>query len=186
MQRILQPVLCNKLAKHTASKKLLISDKYEETPCANDHERVRKGRASEIMLTSSTILPCRDVILHNASNKNKLISILCEDSVTNNIQLINKQNCSVSHCEADITLCSYILKAVEDGAETIRILSDDTDICVLLVFWVGTNINNNIEMEKWNGDILDIKKTVYQLGPRKCSQLLGMYALLGVILCHIQ
>ena len=109
------------------------------------------------MLTSSTILPCRDAILHN-----KLTSIICEDSVTNNIQLINKQNCSVSHCQADITLCSYMLKAVEDGAETIRILSDDTDIFVLLVYWVGKkNINTNIQMEKWNGDVLDINKTVY-------------------------
>ena len=101
---------------------------------------MRRGRAREILLTSSTILSCRDTILHNASNKNKLTSILCEDSVTNNTQLINKQNCSVNNCEADITLCSYMLKAVEDGAKTILILSDDTEILVLVVYWVGMKI----------------------------------------------
>lgn len=34
-------------------------------------------------------------------------------------------------------------------------------------------------MEKWNGDVLNINKTVEQLGPRKCSQIIGMHALSG-------
>ena len=29
-------------------------------------------------------------------------------------------------------------------------------------------------MEKWNGDVLDISKTIEQLGLRKCSQLIGL------------
>ena len=37
----------------------------------------------------------------------------------------------------------------------------------------------NIHMEKWNDDVLDVSKTIEQLGPRKCSQLLGLHALLG-------
>ena len=37
----------------------------------------------------------------------------------------------------------------------------------------------NILMEKWNGDVLDVSKTIEQLGPRKCSQLLGLHALSG-------
>ncbi|XP_014675019.1 PREDICTED: zinc finger protein 431-like [Priapulus caudatus] len=36
-----------------------------------------------------------------------------------------------------------------------------------------------IQMEKWNGDVLDINKTVERLCPRKCSQLLGVHALSG-------
>ena len=36
-----------------------------------------------------------------------------------------------------------------------------------------------IQMEKWNGDVLDINETVQRLGPRKCSQLLGIHALSG-------
>ena len=37
----------------------------------------------------------------------------------------------------------------------------------------------NILMEKWNGDVLDVSKTIEQLGSRKCSQLLGIHALSG-------
>ena len=64
-----------------------------------------------------------------------LNNILCGYSLPNNIQFVNKMDCIVSHAEADITLCSYMLKAVEDGAQTIRILSDDTDVFILLVYW---------------------------------------------------
>ena len=37
----------------------------------------------------------------------------------------------------------------------------------------------NIQMEKWNGDVLDVNKTIAQLSPRKCSQLLGLHVLSG-------
>ena len=37
----------------------------------------------------------------------------------------------------------------------------------------------NNQMERWNGDVLDVNKTIAQLGPRKCSQLLGLHALSG-------
>ena len=86
----------------------------------------------------------------------------------------------VTHDEADVTLCSYMLKAVAEGAQTIRILSDDTDVFVLLVYWSSRmRVVAKIQMEKWNGDVLDINETVQRLGPRKCSQLLGIHALSG-------
>ena len=37
----------------------------------------------------------------------------------------------------------------------------------------------NIQMEKWHGDVVDVSKTIEQLGPRNCSQLLGFHALSG-------
>ena len=37
----------------------------------------------------------------------------------------------------------------------------------------------NTQVEKWNGDVLDVSETIEQLGPRKCSQLLGLRALSG-------
>ena len=36
-----------------------------------------------------------------------------------------------------------------------------------------------IQMKKWSGDVLDINETVQRLGPKKCSQLLGIHALSG-------
>ena len=71
-----------------------------------------------------------------------------------------------------------MLKAAAKGAQIIRILSDDTDVLVLLVYWTSRMlVAAKLQMEKWNGDVLDINETVRRLGPKKCSQLLGNHAL---------
>ena len=71
-----------------------------------------------------------------------------------------------------------MLKAAAEDAQTIRIRSDDTDVIVLLVYWTSRmRIAAKIQMEKWNGDVLDIDETVRRLGPRKYNQLLGNHAL---------
>ena len=56
-------------------------------------------------------------------------------SPTNNVQLVNKLDCLVTHEEADITLCSYMLEAAASCAEMVMIVCDDTDVFVLLVYW---------------------------------------------------
>ena len=163
------------------SKKIILYDRYDQdAPSAKDQERTRRGRAKEIRLTPNTILPCREVILHNSKNKNLLNNILCSYPLPHNIQLVNMLDCVVTHDEADVTLCSYMLKAVAEGAQTIRILSDDTDVFVLLVYWTSRMpFVAKIQIEKWNGDVLDINETVQRLGPRKCGQLFGIHALSG-------
>ena len=40
------------------------------------------------------------------------------------------------HEEADITLISYVLQAVGEGKNVVRVFCDDTDVFVLLVFWM--------------------------------------------------
>ena len=93
------------------SKKIVLFDRYDqEAPSAKDHERTRRGTAKEVRLTPNTPLPCREVILHNSRNKNLLNNILCSYPLPHNIQLVNKLDCVVTHAEADITLCSYMLK----------------------------------------------------------------------------
>ena len=83
-------------------------------------------------------------------------------------------------CLIKPTLCSHMQHAAVDGVQTIRILSDDTDVFVLHVYWTSRMlVVDNIQMEKWNGDVLDVNKTIEQLGLRKCSQLLGHHALSG-------
>ena len=162
-------------------KKIILFDRYDQdAPSAKDHERTRRGRAKEVCLTSNTLLPCREVILHNSKNKNLLNNILCSYPLPHNIQLVNMLDCVVTRDEADVTLCSYMLKAVAEDAQTIRILSDDTDVFVLLVYSTSRmRVVAKIQMEKWNGDVLDINETVQRLGPRKCSQRLGIHALSG-------
>ena len=94
--------------------------------------------------------------------------------------LVGASKAPPSSLSVSITLCSYMLKAAAEGAQTIQILSDDTDVLVLLVYWTSRmRVAAKIQMEKWNGDVLDINEIVRQLGPRTCSQLLGNHALSG-------
>ena len=131
------------------SKKLVLFDRYDqEAPSAKDHERTRRGIAKAVRLTPNTLLPCREAILHNDTNKSLLYGILCSYPLQYNIQLVNKLDCIVTHAEAGITLCSYMLHAAADGVQTIRILSDDTDVFVLLVYWTSRmRVVANIQME---------------------------------------
>ena len=97
-----------RLAHYTpVSKKIILFDIYDQdAPSAKDHERTRRGRAKEVRLTRNTLLPCREVILHNSKNKNLLNNILCSYPLPHNIQLVNMLDCVVTRDEADITLCS--------------------------------------------------------------------------------
>ena len=73
-----------------------------------------------------------------------------------------------------------MLKVAANGAQTIHILSDDTNVFLLPVYWTSRMwVVGKIQMEKWNGNVLDINKTVERLGLRKCSQLLGVHVLSG-------
>ena len=86
----------------------------------------------------------------------------------------------VTHDEADVTLCSYMLKSVGEGSQTIHILSGDTDVFIILVYWTTSMlVVTKIQMEQWNGDVLDINETVQQLSPRKCSKLLSIHTVSG-------
>ena len=85
-------------------------------------------------------------------------------------------------CLIKRTLCSHMLHAAVDGVQTIRILSDDTDVFVLVYWTSRMRVVDN--MEKWNDDVLDVNKTIEQLGLRKCSQLLGLHALSGCDRCR--
>jgi hypothetical protein len=69
--------------------------------------------------------------------------------------------------------------AADSGKKVIRILSDDTDIFILLVYWMYQHeIQAAVQMEPWNGVIWDINATCTELGP-KCLQILGMHYLTG-------
>ena len=53
--------------------------------------------------------------------------------------------------EADVTIISYVLQAVGEGKNVVHVLCDDTDVLVLLVFWV------------WRNQLVD--KCQMQMGP---------------------
>ena len=83
------------------------------------------------------------------------------------------------HDEADVTMVSYVLKYANNGKGVIRVLSDDTDVFVLLVYWVyqaDLELLCKVQTEWWDGAVLNINATCADLG-LKCLQLLGMHAL---------
>ena len=70
-------------------------------------------------------------------------------------------------------------RATASSAETVRIVCDDTDVFVPLVYWTWRKtIRKNTQMEKWDRMVLVIHATVVKLGD-KCAQLPGMHALSG-------
>ena len=78
--------------------------------------------------------------------------------------------------DVDVTMVSCMVQASECGKAIIRILSD-IDVCVLLAYWVWKmQLSCSVQMERWNGVVLNINATCTELGP-KCLQLLGMHAL---------
>ena len=123
-----------------------------------DHEWTRIGIAKAVRLTTpSTLLPCRYTVLHNTTNRSMFNVIIYGSPRQCNIMLADKLDCAVTPAEADITLCRYMMKMTAHGAQTIRTLTDDTDVCILLMCWTsGMRLVANIQMANWNCDVLDV------------------------------
>ena len=64
----------------------------------------------------------------------------------------------------------------------VRILSGDSDIFVLLWYWTWRydfQVRGSVQMEKWDGVVLDINATCANLGDTVCPQLFEAHALSG-------
>ncbi len=166
--------------RNVPGEKLIIFDRYENTS-AKEHERQRRaGEGSiEYNLELNTLLPGREAIMKNTSNKKQLCQLLCTFDIGDDICMIGSEQSNVQHDEADVTIISYTLNAANHGYENIRILSDDTDIFVLLVYWTWkSKIQTQIQMEKWDGSILHVNAVVGEL-KGKCASILAMHSLSG-------
>ena len=78
-------------------------------------------------------------------------------------------------------MISFVLEAAKSGQSVIRVLSDDTDVFVRLVYWVNLadlHCKVQVQMERWDGSVLDINAACATLG-QKCEQLPAMHALTG-------
>ncbi|KAJ3588526.1 hypothetical protein NHX12_012118 [Muraenolepis orangiensis] len=103
-----------------------------------------------VELTLNTPLPGREAVMKSTSNKTQLSRLLCTyDFTADKILLVNHMDCIVKYEEADITLISYMLEAARAGASTISVLSNDTVVIVLLVYWVWkANVQSAVQMEE--------------------------------------
>jgi len=93
-------------------------------------------------------------------NKWRLARVLSTFSLGENITIETADDGIYGHDEAVITNLCYVLEASSSGEDVIRVLSDDTDIFVLLVYWVfRAQLRCKVQMERWDGTILDINAT---------------------------
>ena len=65
------------------------------------------------------------------------------------------------HDEADVTI---VLEVAKSGQSVICILSDDTDVSALFVYWSKReDMQCKVQMERWDGLVLDIYATCADL-----------------------
>ena len=72
--------------------------------------------------------------MKNKTNMQRLGELLCMHSIGDHIEMVSTADSIVSHDEADVSLISYMLDEARRGAKTVRILSDDTDVFVLMIY----------------------------------------------------
>ena len=72
---------------------------------------------------------------------------------------------------------SSLLEAAMSGQNVICMLRDDTDVFVLLAYWVNrTALQCKVHMERWHGSVLDIN-AICADPVQECLQLLCMHEL---------
>ena len=108
-------------------------------------------------------------------NKHKLnlSSFLSTCNLGPQISVESRDDGVFLHVEAEVTIISYIFQATDDSRQVVRILTDDSDISVLLVFWTWRYGSQNKLV------VLDINSTCASLGQALYSQLLGAHTLSG-------
>ena len=116
----------------------------------------------------------------NVRNKAQLIQLLSNCTSESNVRLIGEANCTFGHEEADVNTISYALLMIkEHGKKYVQIVSDDTNVFVLLLFFYWKlRLSARISMKKFTGSIIDINATALKLGD-KCFQLLPLHAATG-------
>ena len=144
-----------------------------------DHELMR--HAVNYNLAINSTLPSRDAILKNKYNKRQLSRVLSTFDMGAAVTIDTQDTGAFGHEEADVTIISCVLQAVGEGTNVVRVFCDDTDVFVLIVFWMWRNQlvdTCQMQIERWDGTVPDINQTCIKLGS-KCLQLLGMHALTG-------
>ena len=143
------------------AEKIIIFDKYQDVS-AKDHGRMRRAAVVPIdyELSITSPLPKRDAITKSKNNNRKLASVLSTFTVGDMTTTESRDDSAFDHDEADITMISYVIEAAKCGKDVILILSDDTDVFVLLVYGeCREEVKSKVQMEGWDGTALDINAT---------------------------
>ena len=92
-------------------------------------------RASEVVIDYD--LCCKSSAQERCDHeKRKLASVLGTFNLGETTTVEKGDDCIFRHDEADVTMVSFVLEAAKSGQSVFQILSDDTDVFILLVYWV--------------------------------------------------
>ena len=164
---VLAESLKARLALCAAIEKILVFDRYTEIS-AKDHEK----QLHYIQLGHQQLLPSREAVMKNNHNKRGLSRLLSTFNLGCGVSIESRDDGVFLHDEANITCIRYLFQAADAGRQVVRILSDDSDIFVLLVYWTwryDLQVRVAVQMEKWDGVVLDINATCSNLGDTVCS-----------------
>ena len=77
-----------------------------------------------------------------------------------NVTMDSQEDDTFTYDEVYVTMIAYVLQAAEFGMDVIRILGDDNDVFVMLLYWVWKmQLRRSMQMERWNGLVADINAT---------------------------
>ena len=168
----------DRLGQYQPTEVLVIFDRYDDKS-AKDHEQIRRADEVNYNITISSKLPCRDAIMKSKANKKALVRVLSTFNLGNNVTMVGREESMYSHDEADITIIRYLLEAVRNGMNIVRVISNDTDVFVLLIYWVWRlHLTACVQLDRWCGAILNTNESSSVLGA-KSPQLFSMHALSG-------
>ena len=123
-----------------------------------EYERERHATgvcAGTYNLAITSPLPNREVIMKSNANKILLSRLLCTCTLVPNMLKVGEDEGMFNHEKAAMLTVSFMIGVVRYGKMVIRILSDDADVFVILIFWVRKlSTKAPVQMEKWDGIVL--------------------------------
>ena len=177
----------DRLGQYQPTKVLVIFDRYDDRS-AKDHEQIRRAGEGAVNynITISNKLPCRDAIMKSKANKKALVRVLSIFNLGNNVTMVGREESMYSHDEADLTIISYFLEAVKNGTNIVRVISDETDVFILLIYWVWRlQMTSRVQLDRWCWGLSSISIKVLRSllrNPSNCSVCMHYQA---AILCPI-
>ena len=129
----------------------------------------------------NSTLPNSDTFLKNKHKTLQLSRVFGIFDISAAVTIDTQDTGVFGHEEMGVTIISYVLQAVGEGNNVVGVLCDDTDVFMLLVFWMWMNQlvdKCQMQMDRCDGAVLNINQTCTALGS-KCLQLLEMLPLTG-------
>ena len=185
----------------------LVFDRYYDFSIKSSTRMQRSGQycTRRHHLSINSLLPAQKVMLTVTENKRQLIGFICSELVrlglsshsfqhslivtgqertpielTNRVKL-ERDDMSTTHEEADVIMVQQAIKLAKSGVKSICVLSDDTDVFVLLIhFYYQENLSCQLVMESTGKEraLVDIEATV-KAHTNVVPHLLAMHCISG-------